>query len=147
MQGIGKLVTVALFLSLSVVPMVGCQEQLEPPYESIQKGNPKLDSQLNQLIQAEQRGDAASVAEQSNIELVDGNVRVIVECLPDQANAAFEAAIDLGTVETSYNNLLQVLVPITNLSVLADETSVRFIRLPQYPVPGAEGGSHVAPNQ
>ena len=99
------------------------------------KGNPKQDSQLNQLVSAERRGEAASFAEQSDIELVEGNVRVIVECLPDQIDAAVKAVSALGVVETSYRNLLQVVVPITSLTTLADAAGIRFIRLPQYPLP------------
>ena len=104
------------------------------------KGNPKLDSQLNQLVRAERQGEAASFAEQSNIELVDGGVRVIIECVPGQLEAATEAATNAGAkLETSYRNLLQVVVPITSLTTLADAESVRFIRLPQYPSPAAKG--------
>lgn len=149
--------TVVLLLFLSVVPVVGCQQQPEPaptlspmpnpfPPTSSDKGNPKLDSQLNQLVRAESRGEATSFAEQSNIELVDGNVRVIVECLPDQVDAAIKAVSALGVVETSYRNLLQVVVPITSLITLADAASIRFIRLPQYPSPGAKGEVDAKPN-
>jgi len=136
---------------------VGCQQQPEPaptlssmpnplPPTSPDKGNPKLDSQLNQLVLAESRGEASSFAKQISIELVDGNVRVIVECLPDQVDAAVEAASALGVVETSYRNLLQVVVPITSLTTLADAASIRFIRLPQYPSPAAKGEVDDKPN-
>jgi len=151
---IGILILIVL-LSLSI--LVGCQHQPEPaptpssipnsPTPTLpEKGNPKLDSQLNQLIQAERLGDAASFAEQSNIELVDGNVRVIVESLPGQVDAAVEAASALGMIETSYDNLLQVIVPIANLTVLANESSVRLVRLPQYPLPGTGVESHAESN-
>ena len=110
-----------------------------PPLELPEKGNPKLDSQLNQLVSAQTSRRAATFAQESNIELVDGNVRVIVECLPDQIDAAVEAASALGVVETSYRNLLQVVVPITSLTTLADAESIRFIRLPQYPSPDTKG--------
>lgn len=107
-----------------------------PPSDLPDKGHPKLDSQLNQLVSAEKRGEAASFAEQSGIELVDGGVRVIIECVPGQLEAATEAATDAGAkLETSHDNLLQVVVPISSLTTLADEPSIRFIRLPQYPLP------------
>ncbi len=117
-----------------------------PPLDLPEKGNPKLDSQLNQLVSAESRGEATSFAEQSGIELVEGNVRVIVECLPDQIDAAVEAVSALGVVETTYRNLLQVVVPITSLTTLADAESIRFIRLPQYPLPGAKGEVDAKPD-
>ena len=42
----------------------------------------------------------ASFAQERNIDLVDDKVRVIVECLPDQIDAAVEAASNLGIVFT-----------------------------------------------
>ena len=149
--------TIILFILLPLLTTVGCQEQSEPaptlsptpnPLSPAlpEKGNPKLDSQLNQLIQAEKLGDAASFAEQSNIELVDGNVRVIAESLPDQVDAAVKAAKALGVVETTYRNLLQVVVPITSLTTLANAASIHFIRLPQYPSPEAKGEVDAKPN-
>lgn len=112
-----------------------------PPLDSPDKGNPKLDSQLNQLVRAERRGEATSFAEQSDIELIDGSVRVIIESLPGQVEAATQAATNAGAkLETSYDNLLQVVVPITKLSTLADAAGIRFIRLPYYPLPAATNG-------
>ncbi len=111
-------------------------EELDlPPIELPEKGNPKLDSQLNQLVSAETPKRAASFAQESNIEMVDGNVRVIIECLPDQVDAAVKAAGALGVVETSYRNLLQVVVPIPQLTALADIPGIRLVRLPWYPLP------------
>ncbi len=108
-----------------------------PPIELPEKGNPKLDSLLNQLIQAEGRGEANSFAEQHGIKLVDGSVRVIIECVSGQLEAATKAATDTGaTVETSHDNLLQVVAPISSLTTLTDAPSIRFIRLPQQPLPG-----------
>ena len=110
-----------------------------PPFDLPAKGNPKLDSQLNQLVDAERHGEAASFAEQSDIELVDRSVRVIIECVPGQLEAATEAATNAGAkLETSYDNLLQVVVPITSLTTLAEVASIHFIRLPQYPLPGGD---------
>ena len=110
-----------------------------PPSDLPDKGNPKLDSQLNQLVDAKRHGEAASFAEQSDIDLVDGAVRVIIECVLGQLEAATEAATNAGAkLETSYDNLLQVVVPITSLTTLADAASIHFIRLPQYPLPGGD---------
>jgi len=112
-----------------------------PPLDLPDKGHPKLDSQLNQLVRAESRGEAASFAEQSNIELVDGGVRVIIECVPGQLETATEAATNAGAkLEASHDNLLQVVVPITSLTTLADEASIHFIRLPRYPSPAVTTG-------
>ena len=106
------------------------------PSELPDKGNPKLDSQLNQLLHAEKNGEAESFAEQHGIDLVDGKVRVIIECENGQLDSAVKAATEAGAnVETSYENLLQIVVPISSLDNLTDAASIRFIRLPQYPLP------------
>ena len=106
-----------------------------------EKGNPKLDSQLNQLVRAERLGEADSFAEQSNIELINGSVSVIIECVPGQVDDATVAATNAGArLETSYKDLLQVVVPITSLTTLTDAESIHLIRLPQYPVPGETKG-------
>ena len=111
-------------------------EELDlPPIELPDKGNPKLDSQLNQLVSAQTSRKAAGFVQGSNIELVEGNVRVIVECLPGQVDAAVKAAGALGVVEASHRNLLQVTVPVSQLTALADTSGIRLVRLPWYPLP------------
>ncbi len=105
--------------------------QIELP----EKGNPKLDSQLNRLVSAETSKRAASFAQESNIELVEGKVRVIIESLPDQFDAANEAASAIGVVETSYRNLLQVVVPVSQLTALADTQGIHLVRMPWEPLP------------
>ena len=140
MKILTTLLSVLMFSSMLFMTTAGCQQESElsstEPHSNLpEKGNPKLDSQLNKLVLAESQGQAASFAQKSNIELVDGKVRVIVECLPDQVDAAIKASSALGIVETSYDNLLQVSVPVTSLSTLADAESIQFIRLPQQPLP------------
>jgi hypothetical protein len=117
-------------------PVNSVAEGSTKPVEPAKKGNPKLDSQLRQLISAEARGEASLYAEQINLELVDNNVRVIIECEPGQLEVATQAAVEAGAkLETSYDNLLQVLMPITELDTLADAAGIRFIRLPQPSLP------------
>ena len=55
--------------------------------------------------------------------------------MPGQVGAATEAASTLGAVETSYGNLVQVVVPITNLEALADTRGVNLVRMPWEPLP------------
>ena len=141
--GITIIVVILVSIGILVLVPVACtsgQDIIDlPPSDLPDKGNPKLDSQLNQLVDAEGHGEAALFAEQSDIELVDGAVRVIVECMPGQLEAATEAATNAGAkLETSYDNLLQVVAPITSLTTLADAASIQFIRLPQYPLPGGD---------
>ena len=134
------MVMVAGISILALIPLACASGQggSIPAVELPDKGNPKLDSQLYQLIQAERRGEADSFAEQHGIKLVDGNVRVIIECVSGRIDDVAETAGSAGArVEISYDNLLQVVVPISSLTALADANSIRFIRLPQQPLPGA----------
>ncbi len=118
----------------------GANENGSEPSISIspKKGNPKLDSQLNQLILAQAKGEAASFAQNTNIGLTDGRVRVVIECVPGQLEAASKAAISSGAqLETTYENLIQVSIPVTSLTALTNTESIRLIRLPQQPVPAS----------
>ena len=107
--------------------------QLLPIQEPV-KGNPKLESILNQLLDAgKTKGPAAitAFAEQRAVDLVDNRVRVVIETMPGDSEAACEAAIALGAdVEASYENLIRVTIPVSVLIELANNPSVRFIRQP-----------------
>lgn len=103
-----------------------------------EKGNPKLDSQLNQLVAAQAKGEVTAYAQKMNINLNDGRIRVVIECVPGQIEVASKAAVSSGAVvETTYENLIQVLIPVANLTALAKNESIKFVRLPQQPVPGS----------
>ena len=133
------LVSLLCFIAILALFLIACSSNGGanlPPYVPPEKGNPKLDSQLNQLVLAQAKGEAASFAEKSNIDLTNGRTRVVIECVPGQLEAATKASINAGAeVETTYENLLQVSVPVTGLTALADAESIRLIRLPQRPVP------------
>ncbi|OGO14673.1 MAG: hypothetical protein A2Z02_02950 [Chloroflexi bacterium RBG_16_48_7] len=106
-----------------------------PPMPYPDKGNPKLNTFLNGLIKAEKQGEAESFARQRNVKLVDGKVRVEVEAMPGQLDAAANATAALGTVEiiSLTLNAISAVVPIMNLTALAEEKSIRFIRQPVSP--------------
>ncbi|MBA7659166.1 hypothetical protein ES703_67139 [subsurface metagenome] len=116
-------------------------EQTEPPeidldetdIPQLKKGHPKLDSHLWQLIEAEKRGEAESLAQSwgRGKDVVDGKVIVEIECFsPGQVEAAADAATKAGAkVVGSYKYLLGAWVPITSLETLANEESIRFIEL------------------
>ncbi len=139
--GINVIVSLVLLSSCRAderQPTSGEEEQVLPPIELPEKGNPKLDSQLNQLIQAEARGETFAFAEQSGIELSGQRVRVIIESLPGRLEEAAQAAANAGAeVETSHDDLLQVMAPVNILNSLAEEASIRLIRLPMTPLSGA----------
>ncbi|MFC1990420.1 Ig-like domain-containing protein, partial [Chloroflexota bacterium] len=115
-----------------------------PEIELPDKGNPKLDSQLNRLVSAATTRRSFSAAQESSIEAAGDSVRVIVECLPDQIDAAFQTANASGIVETSYGNLLQVMAPVSQLAALADTPGIRLVRMPLEPVPDVVTSEGVA---
>lgn len=103
----------------------------------ISNPNTKLDSHLLDLIEAEKRGEAESFAQQRNIELVDGSVWVIIECVPGQTENAASAATNAGATQVrsrSDDNLVKALVPITNLNSLANDNNILKIERPLLPV-------------
>ncbi|MBI2832224.1 MAG: S8 family serine peptidase [Chloroflexi bacterium] len=100
------------------------------------KGHEKLQSRLDQMVKADEQGKAASFAQQHGLEAQGGRVRVVIEAKPGNEAAVLNKAQSLGgTQETSYQNLLQVLMPLPRLKTLADDDNVKFIRLPRKAVP------------
>jgi len=134
------LALVVVFLLAGLLSIPGCisnneeGEDLPPLLEEPDKGNPNLDGHLNDLIRAEERGEAELFASRSgDIELVDGSVMVIIECLPGQVEVAAESVAAYGIVElTTRRGLIQALVPITSLTALAEAEGIRRVRLPVY---------------
>jgi hypothetical protein len=108
---------------------------LSLPDEWSDKINSKLDFNVKRLIYARELGIAEEFAERICVELINDSVTVTIECKSDQAEAVAEAAGALGNVELSvhYLDLVQVVVPITNLTALADIPGVILVRLPIAP--------------
>ncbi len=111
------------------------EQQLElPPFELPEKGNPKLDSQLNRLV-SEQNEKSSSGPMQESSSKPEEIVRVIIECLPGTADVVKSAAGKFGTVETSYSNLVQVNMPVSQLEALAGNPGIRLVRTPMQFLP------------
>jgi peptidoglycan hydrolase CwlO-like protein len=107
-----------------------------PPMALSEEGSPKLESVLWQLSAAWERGETASFSSQRDIDMVGGGVRAIIEAMPGEDLAAAAAAEALGAeVETSYENLVQVVVPVSGLTALVEDPAIRFVRLPYVSVP------------
>ena len=121
------LLLIALLLVFAILPVQGCNCE---PAE-----HPKLSSMLNKLVQAEWRGEAEEFARPRNIELLHDeaglvSVKVVIEYLDGQVEAATKTAEAYGTVGIIYRTSIQVVVPIASLPALADEKSIEHIRLP-----------------
>jgi hypothetical protein len=136
-------VLICLCICFFPIIQTGCGDNQEigntlPPFSSIlvDKGLPKLDSQLSQLVDVAGRGDEASFVQQHNIDISNGAIRVIIECVSGQLEDAKKTAINNGAeIEAFYENMFQALVPVTNLKALSDAESILFVRLPQRPLP------------
>jgi hypothetical protein len=109
----------------------GCQEDLGTSPISTYKGNLKLETTLNQLAQIEIPAELTSFVQQNNIDLKEGKIRVVIECLPGKIGAVANAASSLITIESRYENLLQALVSPANLDMLTQDANIKYIRLPQ----------------
>jgi len=133
-----KIYILFIILLIGLLSIPGCtsnQDGANPPEppvpEEPEERNPKLDSHLQDLILAERQGEAESFASRRDIELIDGSVRVTIECMPSQVEAAAEAATNAGAKQVrSRKDLVQAVVPITSLTALAEAESIRFIELP-----------------
>jgi len=108
-----------------------------PPPERPAHWHPKLDSAISQLIDAEEQGDTELLDMAAQFgHIVDGGVRVVIECEPDQAEAVAEAAANVGAeIQGISSDAVSAVVPINKLTTLADIPGVHFVRLPVYPVP------------
>ena len=107
---------------------------LQQPFEPPEKGNPKLDSQLNQLATAQASGETVPFALESYGDVSGDVVRVVVECLPGQIDSVTQTVSDYSVIETSYDNLLQMTVPVVDLTALAETPGITLVRMPQHPV-------------
>jgi hypothetical protein len=123
-RSVWPMLLLAVLLASAVFPLSGCGTG-----EDVRD---KLDSRLLGLIDAEKRGEIESFARMAVFDLVDGSVRVLIDYVPGQLEAAVKAAERFGTVETiDYSaKKVQALIPVTSLTALAKEESIRFIRDP-----------------
>lgn len=127
---------VGAFWYISTRPSAPPSPQLEPTVTLNPDEYPKLQERLVFLISA---SDPATFAKEYGFEqdFKDGKVRVVLEATTLEALEELRWAVEAldGTVETDYENQLQVLVPIKALLKLAKHPHIEFIRLPVRPRP------------
>jgi hypothetical protein len=132
LRSICALLLVIVLLASFAFPLAGCIGEDEDVPKKIDN---KLDSQLNQLIEAEKRGEAELYAQQRGIDLVDGSARVSIESVPGRLDDVIKVAAEFGTVEIVAERAENVgaLIPIASLTALAQEESIHLIRVPTKP--------------
>ena len=111
---------------------------LAQPPASASRGIDTMESVLAELASVyEGKGNITLFALEHHITLVNSRARVVVELCREGSVPS-----DLGIVEESrFENLIQALVPISNLSRLAQAPCVANIRLPRPSIPISEGRS------
>ena len=102
-------------------------------------GNPKIDTLLNQLLEAYHRGglaEAQDFATRHGIVLEEDLVQVELIAAEETAILSLEETIKTvgGKYQGHYQALIQALVPIETLETLAERSDVQAIRLPRRPV-------------
>jgi phosphoenolpyruvate-protein kinase (PTS system EI component) len=103
--------------------------------ERSSKGNPKLDSSLNQLLEAYRQGGTAEAQAFATMHMMvlDDN-RLQVEVITSaEAMSDLIAAIEAvdGEYQSHYETVVQALVPIEALESLAQRSDVQAIREPR----------------
>ncbi|MBI4295918.1 MAG: S8 family serine peptidase, partial [Chloroflexi bacterium] len=104
-----------------------------PPPPKITKGNPKLDSKLNQRISDPKASQSPGSAQPNSLQGGD-SVRVIIEVAPGQVENVKKAVAGLGAVEASHGDMVQAVVATAQLAAIADVPGVKFVRVPDEPV-------------
>ena len=101
--------------------------------------HPKLDSSLNQLLDAYQRegeAGARTFAGERGLVLDGQRVEVIIVTAPEAVEAVTEAVAGLrGEVQGHYEGLVEARVPVEALASLAELPEVQRIRVPQRAAP------------
>ena len=101
--------------------------------------NPKLDSSLNQLLDAYSNDgmvEAQSFATTHGMVLEGDRVQVVIVTTPQAIDTLTETVISLGgEVQGHYEGQLQALMPIDSLETLAEQQDVQRIHEPSQPIP------------
>jgi hypothetical protein len=142
-------------LALSAPNKAGLQVTRPDPPPPINAGgpvmdrdvlNPKIEYALGKLYNiylTKGADEARAFAAKRNIDLEGNKVRVVAEAVYSNITQALFPQVSAlksqvqamgGTVETTYQNLIQSRVPIATLETLADNPLVRYLRMPLKPV-------------
>ena len=113
-------------------------QDISPQEKTTEKIPTKMDSMLDEIYNSNLSGSGipSSVNPDS---IVNGNkIRVVIEFNTNNYTIPDNLGIE---VETTYENMVQALVPIGNLEELANNVDVKFVRMPYQ----ADGGPEIPP--
>jgi C1A family cysteine protease len=110
------------------------------------RGNPKLESSLNQLLEVHRREGLPAMqafAERHMMVMEADRVQVVIEVATPEAIGDLREAVEAlgGEYQCHYENLLQALVPGDALESLAERPEVQLVREPRRPIPAASVGA------
>ena len=120
-----KLILIAIISMLSV-PGLALAVEL-PPLERGEIEYPNMDSRLTHIYNS---ADQHAVAASTNS--MEDRIRVVLVMEYPDAPIPENLGIE---VEISYEELVQVVIPVGNLAKIADDENVRLVRMPSIPVP------------
>jgi hypothetical protein len=134
---------VSLFLATGLA-LAGCAagptsaatevESVEQATDAEPSSNPKLDSSLNQLLDAHRQGgmdEAQAFAQGHGLALEADSVWVIVITAPDKVEALTDVIVGAGgQVRGHYEGHIEALIPIDELVALAGRPEVELIQQP-----------------
>jgi subtilisin family serine protease len=125
---------VGLLFLFSLISDYGYSQNLTQ-FVRPKKGHPKIESKLNKLVEKFKNKTWVEVehfARQNKIEIQKGKkIRLVVEADKHSVDLAIEKIESLGVkVETTYQNLIQILAPLSIIDSIAEIPGVNFIRFP-----------------
>jgi len=129
--------TIALVcLCLIVAPLSAQTEDLNQPPDPANKGIPKLESVLSELLdrfEAGGMGEALAFARKRGIKISAGRVRVTAEMESEARAKRFR--LPGAAVEATHRNLVRLSVPLGLIRALVAIPHVKFVREPLKPLP------------
>lgn len=114
---------VSVLLVSTIFSILGCK-----PVE-----HADLDTQLNALVEAQRQGKAEAFAKEHRIDLIDANVKVMIQAESGRTEAAIKLINQYGIVDFVSQftpGLISATIPITSLITLVEDKSIKFIELP-----------------
>jgi len=121
---------IAVLASLAISVIIA-QKPFFTAFENSKKPE-KLEVLLQKLIELYSKGeDVERFAEANGIFYEEGKVRVVIELVSEQIEVPEGYNL---IIEKRYKNMVQALVPVSNLESLSKSPLVKFIRIPKEPI-------------